>query len=177
MENSTASHAGRTIADLLRVAVALEQSAEVLYLGIADSFRHHPEVAQFWEHYASQEAAHARWLVGLQERLSADRLAEPIDPQMLEAGERVLAISPRESLREIESLEDAYALADELEHSEMNAIFEFLIEKLAETPDVHLFLRSQLHEHVARLINDFPSRYRGKGQRTATKAQTVGKAE
>ena len=67
-------------------------------------------------------------------------------------------------LEGIKTLEDAHQLATELENSETNAIFEFMIVNFStdELAKSHQFLRTQLSTHIARLENDFPIAFRGK---------------
>jgi rubrerythrin len=161
-----------TVSTLLEVAIALEQDAEMLYLGLAARFRHHPEIAGFWRTYADEENGHARWLRQLGDRLTPERRANPVDAQMLTAGQKVLQSTIEEKLRDIRHLEDAYGLADELEHSEMNTIFEFLINEFSDSQETHAFLRSQLRLHIEKLMTGFPAQYRGRARRRATAALT-----
>ncbi len=66
---------------------------------------------------------------------------------------------------------DTYELVNELEHSEINAVFEFLISSFPTDSEVLSFLRTQLSEHVDRLVTAFPERFRDPGVRLATPAQ------
>ena len=74
-------------------------------------------------------------------------------------------------LDQVRTLADAYELVNEMEHSEMNVVFEFLISSFPADQEVLSFLRAQLSEHVDRLITAFPERFRDPGARLAAKAQ------
>lgn len=154
-----------TIGELLQVAIALEEAAQELYLGLEARFAHRQEVASFWSKYAEAEAGHARWLIGLRDDLSAQTRSEPCDPGMLKSGHRRLQASLNSMLQQVNDLEDAFQLADELENSEMNTIFEFMISEFSDSKETGSFLRSQLREHVAKLVTGFPVQYRTKSQR------------
>ncbi len=159
-----------TLADLMQLAIQLEQSAEALYRGMVAKFAHHPDVVAFWERYAAEEAGHARWLERLQRTVDPKQLAQPADPLMLQTAQRLQQFSVETALDKIRNLEDALQLAIELENSETNAIFEFLIVNYATDRGVVGFLRNQLKNHVANLTESLPTQYKGKVQRLAVHA-------
>jgi hypothetical protein len=156
-----------TLADLIQLAIQLEESAEMLYRGMATRFAHHPEVAAFWERYAAEEVGHARWLERLRRTTSPEQLAMPADPLMLQTARRLQQFSVEMALGRIRNLEDALQLAIELENSETNAIFEFLIVNYSTDRGVVGFLRNQLKNHIVNLTETLPTPYKGKMQRLA----------
>lgn len=160
-----------TLGELLELAIRLEQSTETLYRGLEARFGHHPEIAAFWAQYAKEEAAHARWLGILRERMSTDHLSHPADQRMFEAAQELLRVPPERLLEGVKNLEDAYRLVTDLENSETNAIFEFLISDPAMAEESRVFLRSQLHEHIGRLMTGFPETYASPASRMSIKAQ------
>jgi rubrerythrin len=145
-----------TIGHLIELAIQGEKLAEAFYLRLEKKFSRYPDVAQFWNSYASEENGHARWLARLRERVGEDRLNQPAEPEVLQQAERALATPIEPLLAGIRTLQDAYNTANELEHSETNTVFEFLISHFAEDAQSHAFLREQLNEHVGRLMIDFP---------------------
>jgi rubrerythrin len=159
-----------TLADLMQLAIQLEQSAEMLYRGMAAKFAHHPEIVAFWEHYAAEEVGHARWLERLQRTSSQEQLAAPADPLMLQTAHRLLGFSVEAALNRTRNLEEALQLAIELENSETNAIFEFLIINYSTDRNTIGFLRNQLKNHVANLTETLPTQYKGRAQRLDVKA-------
>jgi hypothetical protein len=56
------------------------------------------------------------------------------------------------------NLENAYQLVHELENSETNAVFDFLISNFAEDRTTQDFLRSQLKDRIGKLAFNFPVR-------------------
>jgi rubrerythrin len=159
-----------SLADLMQLAIQLEQSAEALYRGMAAKFAHYPDVAAFWERYAAEEVGHARWLERLQRTSSPEQLAAPADPLMLETARRLLGFSVETALKKTRNLEEALQLAIDLENSETNAIFEFLIVNYSTDRNTIGFLRNQLKNHVANLTAALPTQYKGRAQRLSVQA-------
>ncbi len=147
-----------TIAHLIELAIQGERLSEAFYIRLANKFRNHPDVAEFWNGYAAEENGHARWLIKLRERAGSERLMQPADPDILQQAERALATPVDMLLSGVKTLQNAYDVANELEHSETNAVFEFLISYFAEDDQTQTFLRAQLSDHVGRLMIDFPKR-------------------
>ena len=83
-------------------------------------------------------------------------MSAPADYDMVQQVRAVLRFSIEDALGELENLEEAYQLVNELENSEMNAIFEFLITNFSEDVKTQSFLRAQLRDHIARLMTEFP---------------------
>lgn len=160
-----------TVAVLFTLAIAAEESAEALYRGLAAKFSCYAEVADFWRQYAVEEAGHALWLMRLRDHLDAERLAAPADPLVLENAYRALRLSVETALARVHNVEDAYQLANDVESSETNAVFYFLVTNFAYNDEVLSFLQSLLEDHVARLMYAFPRRFRDRQSRLAVKAQ------
>jgi rubrerythrin len=151
------------------LAISAEKATEELYRRLEAKFAHHQEVADFWGKYAAEEARHAQWLERLRDRSSPEQLSAPADPLMLKDARKILQFSIEDALEKIENLEDAYQLMTELENSETNAIFEFLIANFSSDERTLSFLRSQLEDHLARLT-EFPTQFRGTARRQVIKA-------
>ncbi len=105
----------------------------------------------------------------LRDRLGPEELSAPADPLMLNEA-RGLLQSSAGKLSGIKNLEDAYQLVNELENSETNAIFEFLISNFAMDKKTQNFLRSQLRDHIARLMIDFPAQFHDASARRVIEA-------
>ena len=159
-----------TVAHLFSLAIAAEHAAAARYHELAARFAHVPEAAAFWEEYAADEMAHAQVLERLRNELPAEKLTAAADPEYLRQARRSAAMDINQQLSAISTLEDAYQLAHELEHSETNTVFEFLITHLGATQQAHPFLRSQLSEHVAKIERGFPARYAGRASRQVVSA-------
>jgi rubrerythrin len=162
---------GTTVADLFALAIAAETSAAELYRGLTAKFAHHSDIAEFWQRYVTDEITHVRWLARLQGDLSVEQLAARADPMMLENARHAASMAIETLLGQVHTLADAYELVNELEHSEITVVFEFLISNFPTDPEVLSFLRSQLSEHIDRLVTAFPERFRDPGARLAVTAQ------
>lgn len=147
-----------SIAHLIELAIQGERFTERFYHRLAAKFSHYPEIARFWEQYAVEENGHARWLENLRIRADRNRLNETADTEILQQAESAINKPIEQWLSNIKTLQDAYEVANELEHSETNTVFEFLISYFTEDPETAAFLRTQLNDHVGRLMIDFPSR-------------------
>lgn len=143
---------------LIELSIQAERLTESFYKRLARKFIQYPEVAQFWNNYAAEENGHARWLESLRNRLDPERLGEHVDPMVLEQANTASRIALDTILDGVKTLQDAYETANEMEHNETNAVFEFLISYFPGDPQAADFLRAQLHEHVSRLMIDFPTR-------------------
>ncbi len=163
-----------TINVLFDLAIRLERAAEAVYQELAARFTHAPEVARFWQEYAAEEAGHARWLARIQQESSPERLAQQADATMVEEARRLLEVPVEQHLKRVQDLEDVYQLVSEMESSETNAIFEFLLESFSGPAKTHTFIRTQLRSHIGKLMTEFPEGYRDKASRLRLKAHGPG---
>ncbi len=160
-----------TVDALFEMAIAIERSAETLYRGLQAKFAHIPEVAAFWEMYANEETGHASYLESIRAELSAEQRAHPADPQVLQDARKMMAFSVEHGLNRIGTLEDAYQIAYEIETSETNTIFEFLITNYTLAQKSRAFLQRQLHQHIDKITAEFPTPYRDAERRRAVTAE------
>lgn len=159
-----------TVNELFDLAIQCEQVCEKLYRELETDFAHVPELAKFWEKYAREETGHARFLEGLRKESSEEKLSAFADASAIKSARTALQSSMEMGLRKIDDLEDAYRLAVELENSETNTVFEFLITNYSADERSQRFLRSQLKTHVANLTLDFPSKFNSSTTRRSVKA-------
>src|SRR5512135_1204688 len=110
-----------TTAHLIELAIQGERMAETFYEHLAKKFSRFTDIEQFWKSYAAEENGHARWLDHLRERADSEHLRQPVDPEVLQQAQRALATPVEALLSGVKTLQDAYELANELEHSETNA--------------------------------------------------------
>ena len=155
---------------LFEYAIAAEYYARELYREFARLFAADPGVRAFWQRYAAEEMGHARWLEQLLKKLPPETCDAPADLDKLEAARHIIKLPLTKALAKVETLEDAYQAAHELEGSEINTIFEFLLFTFADDPQATQFARDQLHQHVARLSEGFPELYTGAPSRDAFRA-------
>lgn len=151
----------QTISQAFEVAIAAENASEKLFRGLAAKFVHHEDVAAFWEQYALDEVRHAGWLQDLKARLTPGQLSQPVDSQTVEILQKVSGYSVEKALLRVKNLEDAYQLVSEIENGETNAIFQFLLDNFERDDAMRDFLRAQLNDHVARLVEGLPEKFKG----------------
>jgi rubrerythrin len=150
---------GNTVAVLLELAIAGEKAAKDFYLGLADKFAHLPKVADFWQQMKKDEIAHARGIEQVRASLTPEQLLAPTDPVVLEQAKRSASFSTKEALKSITTVEEAFQLSHELENSEINVVFEFILAEYVAQDDQRKLATSLLREHIARLSR-FPDAFR-----------------
>lgn len=148
-----------TVARFFELAIELEKSAEGLYRDLETRFAHHSPAADFWRTLAADEAEHAVWLDKLRDATSSEKLSTPADARMLENARQALQFCNNAASREINDLEEAFQLANVLEDSEMNVIFEFLITHYSADEKSRAFLRNLAKTHVSKLKIEFPAQF------------------
>lgn len=148
-----------TLSQVIETSIAAEQAAEKLYLGLADMFVHYPDVAHYWLEYAREEAQHAQWLETLRQGKSPEALSEPVNKAVADMANKLDSFSVEKALSKVETLDDAYQLVTNLENSEINTIFNFVVNHLGVDEETLNFLRQQLEEHVSQLSNRLPAQY------------------
>ena len=159
-----------TVDELFDMAIKVEKATGEVYSRLQAKFAPHPDVVRFWRSYAAAEAGHARWLGRIREALNPGQLAAPADEQVAAAVHRLLMAPIERTLQGIETLEDAYQLANEIESGETNVVFDFLITHFASDAQAQSLIRSQLRDHVAKISTGFPARFRSSASRLSVKA-------
>jgi rubrerythrin len=154
-----------TVSDLFALATAAEKAAMDFYSELWRMFSHVPQVGLFWEDMMRDEALHARELQEIRNTLTDERLSRPADPSVvakarseLERFSRKLALTP------VETLDDAYEIAYELESSEINAVLQAIISEFVSSEVRTNFVLSLIREHVSKL-EDFSKSVVGADER------------
>lgn len=160
-----------TVDDLFTLAIAAEETTAEFYRGLVEKFSHESDIADFWQRYVLDEVSHALWLERLRRNLRPEQLAGPADHDALALAVQTRNVSAAQILAGIDNLDAAYEAANDLENSETNVVFEFLITNFPYDREVSSFLRTQLTGHVNRLITAFPNRFKDPYARRAVAAQ------
>jgi rubrerythrin len=155
----SAQSGNETTATLIELAIKTEKALQDLYASLVQRYSHWPPVADFWRKMGQDEDAHARGLEKIRDSLTPEQLQAPVDSVVLEQAKRNASLSVEDKLNSISILEDAYQLAHDLEHSEINTVFEFITAEFISLDVQREFVAAQLKKHVARL-GDFPNVYR-----------------
>jgi rubrerythrin len=155
--------------ELLELSLGFEQNARELYQKWSELFAGEPAVAAFWREYSSDEAIHARLLEELRARLSSEQLNTFIDSEIVGDTKRLLAYLKKE--QNIEDLDQAYKFANMIETSEINPLFEEIISAFEQDEKALTLLRTQVNEHIGKLIYKFPKQFSRSELRQAVKVQ------
>jgi rubrerythrin len=155
--------------ELLELSLEFEKNARELYKKWVGKFAGVPDVAAFWREYSADEDVHYRLLEELRARLSPDQLNALIESELVGDTRRMLAYLQKE--HNIEDLEQAFQFANMIEHSEVNPLFEVIMSHFEPDKEAITLLRSQLNEHIDKLIYKFPARFSRPELRQAIKVQ------
>ena len=140
-----------TINTLFEMAIAAEKEAWIFYHGLTKKFQHVPIAANVWRGMMQDEVMHFEELQKIHATLTEEQLRAPVDQSIMWKAESVREFSAENSLNQIETLGEAFQTAHDIEHSEVNTVFEFILTEFVD-PDVQReFVVSQLQEHVAKL--------------------------
>ncbi len=148
-----------TVDHLFTLAITAENAAEAMYLVLAQRFSPYAEVAQFWREMAHAETVHGRVLERMRTRLEPAVLGAPATTVILRQAQEAAREDVIAAAEAVVDLEEAFQLAHEIEHSEINTVFEFLVATFPENPATGEFLREQLQIHAQRLMQAFPAPY------------------
>lgn len=157
---------------LLELAITAEQKNKELYSGLAKMFSPEHSIANFWRGMALEEVQHAQELENIRNSLAPNQLSAPADSSTLEKAKKAVAFSVIESLNSIETLDDAYEMAHDLERSEVNTVFAFIMCKFIPSVKQKEFIMWQLEHHTQKIVK-FPEIYGDSSLRKKIMAQTL----
>ncbi|MBW2258792.1 MAG: hypothetical protein JRI25_30010 [Deltaproteobacteria bacterium] len=139
-----------TTSTLFDLAITAEKLAAHFYDELAALFPLHPEIHAFWKGMQSDEETHARMLGDLRSVLLSSDLERAAEPSMVWNARNVLEFAQHERVGEVQTLADAYQLAHEFEHSEINTVFAFLMQSYVSNANKRRFLDATFAEHGGR---------------------------
>jgi rubrerythrin len=142
----------KTIAILFELAIAAEEAARAIYLGLEAKFVHLPQAADFWRRMAVDEEAHARELRRMRDSLTDVQLSAPATSSLLWKARQNVELATQDHLSAVENLDDAYRLAQRLEGSEVNTIYEVLMTRFLPAGSREDLIVSQIRDHTTKLL-------------------------
>ncbi len=143
----------KTIFHLFEHAIAIEYKAAEIYCTFSSLFSHVPEIAAFWKALEQDEMFHMETLVALLDGLRPDQYDAPVDRQLWEDMVAVHDLINGNLTVSVSSLDDAYEVANELEFSEINAIFKFLTIEAITSEERSKFMRDEITKHERKLLD------------------------
>lgn len=141
-----------TYAQVFEIAMNAERKAGELYHHFAALFAAYPPAIKLWAALAQDEGYHLRVLEQIRENLPQETLHEEVDPLLWEQAEILRRLEKSMSTLAVENVDEAYQLTHELEHSEVNTMFEFLVHAFLSGTDMETIALQQLREHLRRLL-------------------------
>lgn len=140
-----------TVDTLFSLAIAAETAARDFYHGLVRKFAHAPRAARVWQEMLAGEEEHIHLLEQIRSTLPSERLQASADADVIRKIHSALKFSPQRTLQKIHTLDDAYEVAYELEHSEVNSVVEFIVNEYVE-PGLRLqMVNHYLTAHIKRL--------------------------
>jgi rubrerythrin len=142
-----------TLEELFERAIQIENQAGSIYRELERRFSHHQESVALWKALAADEDKHAEVLAKALGDAPADKLACQAPADIWAAVTQILSLLSQDLLSSIKNLKDAYEIAYELEHSEVNAVFEFLSVDVVPGNVEREFVRTHITAHQKRLTD------------------------
>ena len=140
-------------ATLFELAIGAEKAAMDFYLGLLKKFSFLPEVSDFWNGMLKDKIGHAQELENIRDSLRPSQLSLPADPSLLRKAQKVSRFSVRDRLNSFPTLDDAYELAHEFEHAEVNTVFACLMNEFVSDEKKKKCALSELQSHLAKLMD------------------------
>ncbi len=141
-----------TYTQAFAIAIRAERETQQLYTEIAAMFAAYPPAVELWQALARDESYHASVLEQTLSAVSPERLDEAVESLLWEQATALQRLDHKALQASLQTLEDAYQLTHELEHSEINTLFEFLIHAFMSGTEIEAIALQQLREHLRRLI-------------------------
>jgi rubrerythrin len=141
-----------TVETLFELAITAEKKNKEFYVGLAKIFSPQREVANFWLGMVMEEEQHTQELENIRKSLLPSQLSFPVDSSILQKARKAVTFSVTESLNSIANLEDAYQIVYELERSEVNTVFAFIMNEFIPSDNQKKFMLLQLENHTQKIV-------------------------
>jgi rubrerythrin len=144
--------AEKTIQVLFELAINWETQAYDLYAKFAKLFSHEPKVSAFWKQLSKDESRHRKVLKGFLKEIPGEKLLAEMGNEEQRSVIRVEGLINEATTSKIQTLDDAYELAHQLETSEINKVFKMLVNHYMPDKEGHKFILSDVKEHIEMLV-------------------------
>ena len=151
----------KTIERLIEAAIDIECRAAAIYQTFSEQFTQVPGLSAFWQDLNKDEIEHAAILKDTGRLLTAEQLSAQPGDKMWEDIAAIRLMLDQEPVSAVNTLDDAYELAHELEFSETNAIFRFLAAECVPSGIRKEFVHAVLEQHLKKLA-DFTQSFGGR---------------
>ena len=156
--------------EIFQSAIEIEKVAGKIYRIFTDLFSDFNKIADFWKGMNKDEIGHANWLLEVKESVSEEELSSYADYELILKVHSIKRLLDECLKKEIENLDEAYELANEIESSEINNLFRLLTNKFISSEDKKRIISSEVNEHQLKIM-DFPKNF---GDKIFRREITVG---
>ena len=164
----------QTIELLLEYAIEVEYKAAHVYGTLSKLFPHVPGLDAFWQGMKEDELGHAKVLHDTRKLMTPEQLLQDPGRRIWKDMANVQLMLSEDLFANVNTLEDAYQLAYDLEFSEVNAIFQFLAVECIPSETLKGFIRSMIDDHLKK-VSEFSRTYGDKSWRSGIHVRgTVG---
>jgi rubrerythrin len=144
--------ADKTTQLLLELAIGWEMQACDLYAKFAKLFSHEPKVSAFWKQLSKDESRHKEVLKDFLKEIPREKLLAELGNEQQKSVVRVERLINEATTSKIQTLDDAYELARQLETSEINKVFKMLVNDYMPDKEGHKFILADVKEHVEMFV-------------------------
>jgi len=161
-----------TIEHLFDYSIEIEYKAAHIYEAFSKLFSHVPGLTVFWLGLFEDEIRHATILQEIRKILAPEKLLSRIDKKIWDDVVGIQRKLSKDLISAINTLDDAYELAHDLEFSEVNGVFQFLAGECVPPDKRKQFVRSEIQKHLKKLL-DFSRNFGGKDWRKGIDIQRI----
>jgi hypothetical protein len=161
-----------TIEHLFEYMIEIEYKAAHFYETLSKLFSHVPGLTVFWQGLVEDEIRHATVLQEIGKLLTPEKHLSRSDKKIWDDVARIQRKLSKDLIGAINTLDDAYELAHDLEFSEVNAVFIFLAAECVPSDERKRFVRHEIEQHQKKLL-DFSHKFGGRDWRKGIDIQRI----
>jgi hypothetical protein len=159
-----------TIENLLEYAIEIEYKAAHAYGTLSKLFPQVPGLTAFWQGLKEDELEHANILHETRNLMTPEQLLQDPGRKTWEDMGNLQLMLTKDLLAAVNTLEDAYQLAYDLEFSEVNTIFQFLTVECIPLGKTKQLINSMINRHLKK-VSDFSRTFGDKDWRKGISIQ------
>jgi len=142
----------KTLQMLCKLMIDWESQARDLYLNFANLFSYDPKISEFWLQLSKDESGHIDVLTDILNKTPREKLLMELSNEKWNSLTRVEGLIKEASTKKIQTLNDAYEIAHQLETSEMNILLKMLVNEYLPDEEGYKFIFSDVTEHIEKLM-------------------------
>lgn len=161
-----------TVELLLTYAIEIEYKAAQIYGTLSELFPQVPGLSAFWQGLKNDELAHVDILRQTQMQMTPEQLLRNPGSKTWKDLKNLQLLLSSDLLAEVNTLDDAYELAHDLEFSEVNTIFQYLTVDCIPSEKRKQLIKSTIGDHQKK-ISDFSRTFGDREWRRSISVQNV----